>query len=167
MPHRAPASPRAPRRARRGAHIDRHRAHVCRQAVLHLRACPPRRPRTRADRPHQAAPPVAFSISHDHELVAMAFAPGTHGAPAYRLGVDVMRLHARQPLPAFVDIVGDTVSPCLFLSVHAPTQPAAHRRGAGTDPRGGCRAGGGAAAVLRGVDGEGGVHESAGPGPGL
>ncbi|KAI9510442.1 4'-phosphopantetheinyl transferase superfamily [Russula earlei] len=35
-------------------------------------------------------PPIAFNVSHDNELVAMASAPGEHGPPAFLIGVDVM-----------------------------------------------------------------------------
>ena len=31
-------------------------------------------------------------MSHDNELVAMAFAPGEYGPPAFLIGVDVMRV---------------------------------------------------------------------------
>jgi len=38
------------------------------------------------------SPPIGFNVSHDNELVAMAFAPGEHGPPAFLIGVDVMRV---------------------------------------------------------------------------
>lgn len=57
-------------------------------------------------------PPLGFNVSHDNELVAMAFAPDEHGTPAYRVGVDVMKvqLPRREPFVSFVHTVGDTVS---------------------------------------------------------
>jgi 4'-phosphopantetheinyl transferase len=65
--------------------------------------------------------PIAYNISHDNALVAMAFAPGIYGAPAYNLGIDVMkvRIPGRDTFASFVRTVGDQVScipsPRLFL----------------------------------------------------
>ncbi|KII95785.1 hypothetical protein PLICRDRAFT_121316 [Plicaturopsis crispa FD-325 SS-3] len=57
-------------------------------------------------------PPIAFNVSHDNGLVAMAFAPGKHGAPSYEIGVDVMkvRLPPREPFINFVRTVGDQLT---------------------------------------------------------
>jgi 4'-phosphopantetheinyl transferase len=71
--------------------------------------------------PAQAAgaldPPLALNVSHDGALVALAFAPvpaadAAH-APAYRLGVDVMRvaLPRRETLRAFVGAFVDQLAP--------------------------------------------------------
>ena len=59
-----------------------------------------------------AGPPTGFNISHDNELVAMVFAPGVHGPPAFQIGVDVMRvrLPRGERFTSFLRAVGDTVS---------------------------------------------------------
>jgi 4'-phosphopantetheinyl transferase len=61
-------------------------------------------------------PPVAFNVSHDNALVAMAFAAVNEGdaphAPAYRLGVDVMNvvLPRGETLSSFVNTFADQAS---------------------------------------------------------
>jgi hypothetical protein len=62
-------------------------------------------------------PPIGFNVSHDNELVAMAFAPGEHGPPAFLIGVDVMRVRvptrATEGVASFLHAVGETtVSGC-------------------------------------------------------
>jgi len=57
--------------------------------------------------------PIAFNVSHDNELVAMAFAPGHHAPPAFLIGVDVMMVQAptrgaEQGTASFLRTVGDT-----------------------------------------------------------
>jgi 4'-phosphopantetheinyl transferase len=57
--------------------------------------------------------PIAFNVSHDNELVAMAFAPGHHAPPAFLIGVDVMMVQAptrgaEQGTALFLRTVGDT-----------------------------------------------------------
>jgi len=57
--------------------------------------------------------PIAFNISHDNELVAIAFAPGHHGPPAFLIGVDVMMVQAptrgaEEGIASFLRAVGDT-----------------------------------------------------------
>ncbi|KAF8505507.1 4'-phosphopantetheinyl transferase superfamily [Russula emetica] len=51
---------------------------------------------TEAGKPYLVAsigpPSIGFNVSHDNELVAMAFAPGEHGPPAFLIGVDVMKI---------------------------------------------------------------------------
>ena len=56
-------------------------------------------------------PPIAFNISHDNALVVMAFAPGVHGPPAFRLGIDVMKVHLPrgQTLLPFLETLADQV----------------------------------------------------------
>jgi len=56
-------------------------------------------------------PSVAFNISHDNALVAMAFAPGVHGPPGFKLGIDVMKVHLprRQTLLPFLETMTDQV----------------------------------------------------------
>jgi 4'-phosphopantetheinyl transferase len=57
-------------------------------------------------------PPIAYNVSHDNGLVAMAFAPGIHGAPAYNIGIDVMkvRIPGRDTFASFVHTIGDQVN---------------------------------------------------------
>jgi 4'-phosphopantetheinyl transferase len=57
-------------------------------------------------------PPIAYNISHDNALVAMAFAPGIYGAPAYNIGIDVMkvRIPGRDTFASFVHTVGYLVN---------------------------------------------------------
>lgn len=71
-------------------------------------------------------------MSHDNELVAMAFAPGEHCPPAFLIGVDVMKIQvpmrgATDGVASFLNTVGETtVSVCdppispLTLSSPAP-----------------------------------------------
>ena len=56
-------------------------------------------------------PPIAFNISHDNALVVMALAPGAHGPPEFRLGIDVMKVHLprRQTLLPFLETTTDQV----------------------------------------------------------
>lgn len=58
-------------------------------------------------------PPLAFNVSHDNALVAMVAGPGEHDPPAYKLGVDVMKveLPKRESFPAFVRIFSDQLTP--------------------------------------------------------
>jgi 4'-phosphopantetheinyl transferase len=57
-------------------------------------------------------------VSHDNELVAMAFAPGEHGPPAFLIGIDVMKIQvptrgAADGVASFLHTVGETtVSVC-------------------------------------------------------
>jgi hypothetical protein len=65
-------------------------------------------------------PPIGFNVSHDNELVAMAFAPGEHGPPAFLIGVDVMRVRVptrgTEGAASFLRAVGETtVSGCAVL----------------------------------------------------
>ena len=55
--------------------------------------------------------PIAYNITHDNNLVAMAFAPGVHDPPAYSLGIDVMKIKipGRETLSSFINVVGDQV----------------------------------------------------------
>lgn len=49
-------------------------------------------------------PPIAFNVSHDGAVVALAFCPAP--APAHGVGVDVMRvrLPPRETLDAFIAV---------------------------------------------------------------
>lgn len=57
-------------------------------------------------------------MSHDNELVAMAFAPGVHGPPAFLIGADVMKIQVptrgtADGVASFLHAVGETtVSVC-------------------------------------------------------
>ncbi|KAI0254289.1 4'-phosphopantetheinyl transferase superfamily [Lactifluus subvellereus] len=58
------------------------------------------------------SPPIGYNVSHDNELVAMAFAPGEHGPPAFRIGVDVMKIRTPrgEGFASFLCGVGDTLT---------------------------------------------------------
>ncbi|KAI9448299.1 hypothetical protein H4582DRAFT_79355 [Lactarius indigo] len=58
------------------------------------------------------SPPIGYNISHDNELVAIAFAPGEHGPPAFQIGIDVMRerLPRGERFTSFLRAVGDTLT---------------------------------------------------------
>ncbi|KAH9045678.1 hypothetical protein EDB85DRAFT_2070431 [Lactarius pseudohatsudake] len=55
------------------------------------------------------SPPIGYNISHDNELVAIAFAPGEH---CLQIGVDVMRerLPRGERFTSFLRAVGDTLT---------------------------------------------------------
>jgi 4'-phosphopantetheinyl transferase len=57
-------------------------------------------------------PLIAFNVSHDNALIAMAFGPGDHEPPVFRVGVDIMevKLPQREPFPQFVRIFSEQVS---------------------------------------------------------
>ncbi|OSX60361.1 hypothetical protein POSPLADRAFT_1171435 [Postia placenta MAD-698-R-SB12] len=60
--------------------------------------------------------PIGYNITHDSGLVAMAYdcSPGLyHDPPAYRIGVDVMKLQLprRETFAGFVTIVNDQLTP--------------------------------------------------------
>lgn len=59
----------------------------------------------------KADPPIAFNITHDNGLIAMAFGPGLQLPPAYGIGVDVMKLSIprRNSFKSFVEGVSDAV----------------------------------------------------------
>jgi len=60
---------------------------------------------------------IGFNVSHDNELVAMAFAPGEH---AFLIGVDVMRVRVptrgTEGTASFLRAVGETTMPRSVLS---------------------------------------------------
>lgn len=60
-------------------------------------------------------PPVAFNISHDGALVALAFSPLPPGmpAPTHSIGVDIMRvrLPPRETLRSFVGMFAEQLAP--------------------------------------------------------
>ncbi|KAI0269251.1 hypothetical protein BC834DRAFT_865500 [Gloeopeniophorella convolvens] len=91
---------------------------------------------TDAGKPYCITPglraPLGYNVSHDSELVAMAFAPGDHGPPAFRIGVDVMKVQApqREGFASFVHTVGDTLTDGekrLLLSSDVPQNEALAR----------------------------------------
>ncbi|CAL1702316.1 unnamed protein product [Somion occarium] len=60
--------------------------------------------------------PLGFNLTHDNGLIAMVYSTGEDlflDAPAYRLGVDVMRLRLphRQSLPEFIEIFSEQLTP--------------------------------------------------------
>jgi len=57
-------------------------------------------------------PSIAFNVSHDNALVTMAFGPGTDDPPAFRIGVDIMKveLPQRDPFPQFVKMFSDQLT---------------------------------------------------------
>ncbi|KAJ7591309.1 hypothetical protein C8J56DRAFT_1013992 [Mycena floridula] len=62
---------------------------------------------TEANKPYittTLVPPIAFNVTHDNGIVAMAFATGKHHAPAFSLGIDVMKVAvpARDTFLSFV-----------------------------------------------------------------
>ncbi|KAF8901709.1 hypothetical protein CPB84DRAFT_1815148 [Gymnopilus junonius] len=56
--------------------------------------------------------PIAYNITHDNNLVAMAFAQGVQNPPAYSLGIDIMKIKipGRETLSSFIDVVGDQLT---------------------------------------------------------
>ncbi|KAG2013911.1 hypothetical protein CC2G_010775 [Coprinopsis cinerea AmutBmut pab1-1] len=48
---------------------------------------------------------IGFNVTHDNALVAVAFAPGIHGPPAFNIGIDVMKtkIPSREPFASFVE----------------------------------------------------------------
>ncbi|KAK0468097.1 uncharacterized protein EV420DRAFT_1259606 [Desarmillaria tabescens] len=61
-------------------------------------------------------PPVAFNISHDNGLVAMAFGPGTTNPPSFSIGIDVMkvRIPGRESFRSFVETLTTLERRCLL-----------------------------------------------------
>lgn len=57
------------------------------------------------------SPPLAYNITHDNNLVGMAFGPGLRNPPAFSLGIDIMkvRIPGRESLNSFINTVGDQV----------------------------------------------------------
>ncbi|EGO01734.1 hypothetical protein SERLA73DRAFT_177190 [Serpula lacrymans var. lacrymans S7.3] len=57
-------------------------------------------------------PPLAYNVTHDQGVVAMAFGNGHLGPPAYTIGVDVMKVHIppRTTFLSFVDSVGSQLT---------------------------------------------------------
>lgn len=69
-------------------------------------------------------PHIEYNITHDNNLVAMAFTPGDHQiCNDIMIGIDVMkvRIPGEESLASFVDSVGDQVGiplciPCAHLN---------------------------------------------------
>ncbi|KAG6911640.1 hypothetical protein DXG01_007890 [Tephrocybe rancida] len=72
----------------------------------------------------ELSPPIAYNISHDNGLVAMAFAPGIHNPPAFSIGIDVMkvRIPSRDTLASFIDSVSDQLTPLEHRELSAGSQ---------------------------------------------
>ncbi|KAI0721830.1 hypothetical protein C8T65DRAFT_629312 [Cerioporus squamosus] len=87
--------------------------------------------RTQAGKPYittPVSPPIGYNITHDNEVVAMAFSTGPDlhpDPPAYRIGVDVMllQLPKRDTFPGFVEIFTEQLTN-LERSILLPPPPA-------------------------------------------
>ncbi|KAF9468955.1 hypothetical protein BDZ94DRAFT_1293964, partial [Collybia nuda] len=57
-------------------------------------------------------PPIAYNITHDNALVAMAFGPSVQNPPAFSIGIDVMkvRVPGRESFRSFVSTVDDQLT---------------------------------------------------------
>ncbi|KAJ7507540.1 hypothetical protein B0H11DRAFT_2153209 [Mycena galericulata] len=57
-------------------------------------------------------PPIAYNVSHDNGLVAMASSVNAHNPPAFSIGVDVMkvRIPGRETFASFVETMGDQLT---------------------------------------------------------
>ncbi|KAF8974589.1 4'-phosphopantetheinyl transferase superfamily [Flammula alnicola] len=57
-------------------------------------------------------PPIAYNITHDNNLIAVAVAPGIQNPPAFSIGIDVMKLRipGRETFRSFVDTVADQLT---------------------------------------------------------
>jgi phosphopantetheinyl transferase len=114
---RPPAPAGAARAQRCAARLDRGRRDRRAQAVH--RACASfllsfLRGAEKAQASPPLEPPLAFNVSHDSELVALAFARDARDG----VGVDVMRIAPprRGSFASFVESVGDTVRPAVLAS---------------------------------------------------
>jgi len=71
---------------------------------------------TKAGKPYITTPnlnlPIAFNVSHDNALIAMAFGPGDQEPPAFQVGIDVMKVEIppREPFPQFVRIFNEQLT---------------------------------------------------------
>ncbi|KAF9563688.1 4'-phosphopantetheinyl transferase [Agrocybe pediades] len=56
--------------------------------------------------------PVAYNITHDNNLIAMAYGPGTSHPPAFSIGVDIMKIKipGRDTLNSFITVVGEQLT---------------------------------------------------------
>ncbi|KAI9574923.1 4'-phosphopantetheinyl transferase superfamily [Boletus coccyginus] len=76
-------------------------------------------------------PPLGFNVTHDEGVIAMAFATGDLGPPAYNIGVDVMQLKVppRTTFREFVDSVSSQLTPLELATLLADVpEPEAIRR---------------------------------------
>ncbi|CAA7260173.1 unnamed protein product [Cyclocybe aegerita] len=60
---------------------------------------------------------MAYNITHDNNLIAMAFGPGLQNPPAFSIGIDVMkvRIPGRESLESFITTMGEQVGPSRHL----------------------------------------------------
>ncbi|EAU84574.2 hypothetical protein CC1G_00093 [Coprinopsis cinerea okayama7 len=60
---------------------------------------------------------IGFNVTHDNALVAVAFAPGIHGPPAFNIGIDVMKtkIPSREPFASFVEAFEEQASDGILL----------------------------------------------------
>jgi len=77
-------------------------------------------------------PPLAFNVSHDQGVIAMAFGTGDLGPPAFHIGVDVMQLRIppRTTFTQFVDSVSSQLTAReknIILATDVPEEEAIRR----------------------------------------
>ncbi|KAL0070947.1 hypothetical protein AAF712_002168 [Marasmius tenuissimus] len=68
--------------------------------------------------------PLAYNVSHDNNLVVMAFSPGGLNPPSFSIGVDVMKVQMssrRDTYTSFINIFEDQLTPLEILSLHSPS----------------------------------------------
>ncbi|KAF5321092.1 hypothetical protein D9619_000959 [Psilocybe cf. subviscida] len=58
-------------------------------------------------------PPIAYNVTHDNNLIAMAVAPGKLNPPAFGVGIDIMKIRVpgRETIRSFINTVGDQLTP--------------------------------------------------------
>lgn len=56
-------------------------------------------------------PPIAYNVTHDNNLIAMAVASGKLNPPAFNVGIDIMKIRVpgRETIRSFINTVGDQV----------------------------------------------------------
>ncbi|KZT72639.1 hypothetical protein DAEQUDRAFT_722801 [Daedalea quercina L-15889] len=88
--------------------------------------------RTQSGKPYIATqgvdPPIAYNITHDSGVVAMAWSSGEElvGPPAYRLGIDVMKIQLprHESFSDFLDAFSEQLTPLEHRSLlPSPSEP--------------------------------------------
>ncbi|KAH9844017.1 uncharacterized protein C8Q71DRAFT_793629 [Rhodofomes roseus] len=88
--------------------------------------------RTQSGKPYIATegidPPIAYNITHDSGVVAMTWSSGEDlvGPPAYRLGIDVMKVHRpeHEAFANFLEAFSDQLTPLEHRSLlPSPSEP--------------------------------------------
>ncbi|KAF9263630.1 4'-phosphopantetheinyl transferase [Marasmius fiardii PR-910] len=82
---------------------------------------------TSAGKPYITTPGIdpllAYNVSHDNNLVVMAFAPGKLNPPSFSLGIDVMKVQMssrQETYSSFVNIFQDQLTPLERRSLLSP-----------------------------------------------